>query len=143
MTPDCIAQIDFDSVEVLNKINRKTEFSLVEEQLKGKRPAGLLSITFDTKVQVLEQRANKPGSISIEQSLYNYNMFVDEAAFAYQLQPISETEVLVDVQASNTVRPSVPGWVNNLFQSNVDDKVLHFQAALTALCSNWKKPSES
>ncbi|GEA51772.1 hypothetical protein VIN01S_25760 [Vibrio inusitatus NBRC 102082] len=135
MTSVCISQLDFSSPQILDRINRKTSFSLVDDQLRGKRPAGLLSITFDIEVKELNLLTHIPASYSVEQHLYNYNMFVDEAQFSFVMKPISEDEVVVDVEASNRVASTIPTWVNNMFQSNVEGKILHFQSALTELCS--------
>ncbi len=134
MTTVCISELDFSSVEVLDKINRKTSFTLVDGQLRGKRPAGLFTITFDTQVKASNLLAKVPSSYSVEQHLYNYNMFVNEARFSFVMRPITEEKVLVDVKANNRVSNTIPRWVNNMFQSNVEDKVLHFQSALSELC---------
>ncbi|MEZ9631290.1 hypothetical protein AB4304_17540 [Vibrio breoganii] len=135
MTTTCLSKIDFSSPQVLDQINRKTTFIDEDGQLRGERPAGLLTITFDTDVEESNSLTQTPAYFSFKQRLYNYNMFVEEARFSFVLSPTTASSMLVDVSASNRVSSGIPGWVNNMFQSNVEDKVLHFQSALIGLCS--------
>ncbi|OED97346.1 hypothetical protein BCS99_15770 [Vibrio breoganii] len=135
MTTTCLSKIDFSSPQVLDQINRKTTFIEEDGQLRGERPAGLLTITFDTDVEESDSLTQTPAYFSVKQRLYNYNMFVEEARFSFVLSPTTASSMLVDVSASNRVSNGIPGWVNNMFQSNVEDKVLHFQSALIGLCS--------
>ncbi|MEZ9784895.1 hypothetical protein AB4339_08355 [Vibrio breoganii] len=135
MTTTCLSKIDFSSPQVLDQINRKTKFIEEDGQLRGERPAGLLTITFDTDVEESDSLTQTPAYFSVKQRLYNYNMFVEEARFSFVLSPTTASSMLVDVSASNRVSNGIPGWVNNMFQSNVEDKVLHFQRALIGLCS--------
>lgn len=134
MTLDCLADIEFDAPQVLDSLNRKTRFSDLDGQLIGKRRAGIITITFDLDVSIENGLEAIPPSLSVSQHLYNYNRFVDSADFEFVLTPVSQQQVRVDLLASNRVNSDIPNWVSNLFQSNVDDKVLHFQQALNQLC---------
>lgn len=131
VSKECIEKTDFASTQVLDSINRKTRFSEDENgQLKGNRPVGFFDITFDIDVAIDKQGT----SITVQQRLHNYNMFVDSAEFQFTLTPQSDSNVLVDLIASNRVSDDIPSWLSNMFQSDVGDKVQHFQNALNGLC---------
>ncbi len=131
LSKQCIEQTDFASPEVLDNINRKTHFSIDESsQLKGNRPVGFFDITFDIDVTIERDEFGT----KVQQHLHNYNMFVDSAQFQFTLMPQSDSNVLVDLIASNQVSDDIPSWLSKMFQSDVGDKVQHFQNALNGLC---------
>lgn len=131
LSKQCIEQMDFASTQVLDSINRKTRFSEDESgQLKGNRPVGFFDITFD--IDVTTERGES--GTKVQQHLHNYNMFVDSAEFQFTMTPQSDSNVLVDLIASNRVSDDIPSWLSNMFQSDVGDKVQHFQNALNGLC---------